>query len=460
MINKIGLPEAFVEATMDMLGRDEAQRLFDALETPAPVSVRFNPYKLTEQPEGRQVAWSRYGYYLDERPQFTLDPLFHAGAYYVQEASSMFVEHIYREAVGEQERVKVLDLCAAPGGKTTLLATLAGLDGLVVANEVMRPRAMALADNVKKWGLGNVVVTNNDPAHFEGFRDWFDVVLVDAPCSGEGMFRKTPEARGEWSPANVQLCAQRQRRILADIWGALKPGGILIYSTCTFNRAENEDNIAWLASEYDCEGVGIEVPAEWGVVRGEVAVEGREAIGTFRFYPHRVEGEGFFAAVVRKGGEKARTKAPRARRTVFTDPSKQDMKELARWVDQPGFIYFAQIGEQAYGYYRAVFPAVRTVAEALSAVYSGVEMGQLFHGKLRPEHPLALFHGLAPGIVSETCLALPDALQYLRKGDGGVELFTEGMNLVSYEGFPLGWLKRIGHRVNNMYPKELRIVNL
>ncbi len=460
MTNKINLPAAFIEATTETLGRAEALQLFEALDTPAPVSVRFNPYKLTEQPEGRQVPWSRYGYYLDQRPQFTLDPLFHAGAYYVQEASSMFVEHIYREAVGERERLKILDLCAAPGGKTTLLATLAGLDSLVVANEVMRPRAMALADNVKKWGLGNVVVTNNDPSHFEGFRDWFDVVLIDAPCSGEGMFRKTPEARSEWSVANVQLCAQRQRRILADVWGALKPGGTLIYSTCTFNRTENEDNVAWLAAEYDCEGVVIETPTEWDIVRGKIPAGAREPIETFRFYPHCTEGEGFFAAVVRKGGEKARTKTPRARRTVFTDPSKKDMKELARWVDQPEFIYFAQIGEQAYGYYRAVFPAVRTVAEALSAVYSGVEMGQLFHGKLRPEHPLAMFHGLAQGIIPETCLELSDALQYLRKSDGGVELFTEGMNLVSYEGFPLGWLKRIGHRVNNMYPKELRIVNL
>lgn len=454
------LPSAFIESAAELLGYGEAQRLFTALDTPAPVSVRFNPYKLTEQPEGRRVPWSRYGYYLDERPQFTLDPLFHAGAYYVQEASSMFVEHICRSATGGQERLKILDLCAAPGGKTTLLSTLAGLDSLVVANEVMRPRAMALADNVKKWGLGNVVVTNNDPSHFGEFRDWFDIVLVDAPCSGEGMFRKNPESRAEWSPENVRLCAQRQRRILADIWGALKPGGLLIYSTCTFNRTENEENIEWLAQEYDCGGVGVEVPTEWGVVTGAVPVAGREAVSTFRFYPHRAEGEGFFAAAVRKGGEKARTKTPKARRTVFTDPPKQSLKELARWVNQPEFMYFAQIGEQAYGYYRSVFPAVRTVAEGLSAIYSGVEMGQLFHAKLRPEHPLALFHDLAPGIVPETCLQLPDALHYLRKGDGGVELFTEGMNLVAYEGFPLGWLKRIGHRVNNMYPKELRIVNL
>lgn len=442
------------------MGAGEAQRLFDALDTQPPVSVRFNPFKLTEQPEGRRVPWSRYGYYLDQRPQFTLDPLLHAGAYYVQEASSMFVEHIYREAVGEQEHLKILDLCAAPGGKTTLLATLAGLDSLVVANEVMRPRAMALTDNIKRWGLGNVIVTNNDPSHFEGFRDWFDVVLVDAPCSGEGMFRKTPEARAEWSPANVQLCAQRQRRILADVWDALKPGGILIYSTCTFNRTENEENIAWLAAEYDCEGITIEVPEAWGVVTGSVPIGGRAAIGTFRFYPHRTEGEGFFATVVRKGGEKVRTKTPRPRRTIFTDPSKQDLKELARWVNQPEYIYFAQIDQQVYGYYRAVFPAVRTIAETLSAVYSGVEMGQLFHGKLRPEHPLALFHDLAPGIVPETCLELPDTLQYLRKNDVDAKLFTEGMNLVAYEGFPIGWLKRIGHRVNNMYPKELRIVNL
>lgn len=450
------LPQEFIESTRQALGRETAQLLFDSLDTPAPVSVRFNPFKLAQPPQGRRVAWSRYGFYLDQRPQFTLDPLFHAGVYYVQEASSMFVEHIFREAVGDEGGLRILDLCAAPGGKTTLLSTLAGLDSLVVANEVIRTRAMALSDNVKKWGLGNVVVTNNDPSHFNGFQDYFDVILVDAPCSGEGMFRKNPEARGEWSSANVALCAQRQRRILSEIWNSLKPGGLLIYTTCTFNRTENEENVEWLMREYDCEGVEIEVPEEWGVVRDRVAA----GCDVFRFYPHRIEGEGFFAAAVRRADAKVRTKTPRPRRNLFTDPPKQSLTELGRWVDQPEYMYFSQIGDDAYGYYRSMFPSVRAVSESLSAVYSGIEMGRLFHGKLRPEHPLALFHDLSRSKVPAVSLELEQALQYLRKNDPETSLFTEGMNLVSYGDLPLGWLKRIGHRVNNMYPKELRIMNL
>ena len=241
------LPELFRSRTTESLGTSEAERLFAALDNgESPVSIRFNPYKIGSQPEGRQVPWCRYGYYLDERPQFTLDPAFHGGAYYVQEASSMFLEAIFRQIFEPDAAPRILDLCAAPGGKTTLLSTLAGAEGLVVANEVIRQRASVLAANAVKWGIGNIVVTNNDPAHFAPFEHYFDLIAVDAPCSGEGMFRKDPAARTEWSEQGVKLCAARQRRILSDIWGSLRPGGILIYSTCTFNAAENEENIAWL----------------------------------------------------------------------------------------------------------------------------------------------------------------------------------------------------------------------
>lgn len=369
----------------------------------------------------------------------------------------MFVEYLYRSVAGDRSGVRILDLCAAPGGKTTLLSTLAGLDGLVVANEVIRQRAFALADNVKRWGLGNVVVTNNDPAHFEGFKDYFDIVLVDAPCSGEGMFRKNPEARAEWSADNVRMCAQRQRRILADIMPALKPGGTLIYSTCTFNTLENEDNVAWLAGEYGCEGVAVDVPQQWGIERGTVGATG---IDTFRFWPHRACGEGFFAAALRKPDNKVRTKAPKSRKTVFTELQRKEVQELSRWVGQPEFMHFAQAGEFLYGYYGAAYPDVKLIAEGLTVVYSGVQMGQIFKGRLRPEHPLALFHDLPAEAAPQVVTELEQALEYLRRGECDPQLFTEGINLVAYEGFPLGWVKRIGNRVNNMYPKELRIVNL
>lgn len=391
----IKLPDQFLESIKNIIPDNEQDCFLSSLESSSPISIRFNPYKLAEQPEGERVPWSKYGYYLTERPQFTLDPIFHAGTYYVQEASSMFIEHIFRECVGEDcTGIKVLDMCAAPGGKTTLLSTLVGLEGIVVANEVIRPRAMSLADNVSKWGLGNVIVTNNDPSHFSDFRDYFDAVLIDAPCSGEGMFRKSEEARTEWSPSGVELCAARQRRILSDVWDSVKPGGLVIYSTCTFNRTENEDNIKWLCDEFACEGVEVAVDPSWNIVRTQVENDNGN-INCFRFYPHKVKGEGFFAAVLRKGDGKVRTKLPKPRRSVFTELQKQQVKVASEWVNQPKYMHFVQVNNDIYGYYTAVYPFVKTIAESLAVVHSGVVIGQLFAGKLKPDHSLAMFHDLA-----------------------------------------------------------------
>ncbi|GAB3814418.1 hypothetical protein GCM10028895_07510 [Pontibacter rugosus] len=219
---------------------------------------------------------------------FTLDPLLHAGAYYVQEASSMFLEQALKQSIDLDESLHVLDLCGAPGGKSTHLASLISKDSLLVANEVIRSRASILAENVTKWGSGNVLVTSNDPREFSRLPDFFDVMVIDAPCSGEGMFRKDHAAVGEWSEENVNLCAQRQQRILMDVWDALKPGGLLIYSTCTWNEKENEENIAWLAAQEGVESIKLEVQPEWGIIPTQLnGLEG------YRFYPHRVQGEGF-----------------------------------------------------------------------------------------------------------------------------------------------------------------------
>lgn len=449
------LPEAFRLQCEALMGPGEAARLAAALETPSPVSIRFNPYKLNERPEGRRVPWSRYGYYLDERPSFTLDPFFHGGAYYVQEASSMFIEHICRSLFTDEDAPRILDLCAAPGGKTTLLSTLAGAEGLVVANEVIRARALTLGDNVRKWGVGNVVVTNNDPSHLGAYEHFFDLVLVDAPCSGEGMFRKTPEARGEWSPEAVKLCASRDRRILSDVWSALRPGGVLVFSTCTFNDQENEGTLRWLADEYDVEPVEIACNPAWDVVCGQV-----EGIPTFRFYPHRVEGEGFFAAVLRKGDGRQRERIPKPRKSVFTELNKAERTELSRWVGQPEYMHFARVGDNIHAYYKSVFPAVRQLSEGLSVLYSGVLAGGLYGGKLKPGHPLALFHDLAFDATPRAALPLEAALDYLRKKETDPALLAEGINLVTYGGLPLGWIKRIGRRSNNLYPTGLRIANL
>ncbi len=450
------LPPAFVDSLSNILPADERQALLAAFDTPAPTSIRFNPYKISQRPEGNPVPWSRYGFYLDERPLFTVDPLFHGGAYYVQEASSMFLERIFRAAFPEEgQSLKILDLCAAPGGKTTHLAALAGLESTVVANEVIRPRAKILSENVQKWGLGNVVVTSNDPSHFSSLTQYFDLIVVDAPCSGEGMFRKTPEARAEWTPANVQLCAARQQRILTDAWGALRKGGVLIYSTCTFNRTENEENVAWLAGEHNCEAVHVDTADLPGVVRGEAG-----GIETFRFFPHRITGEGFFAAVFRKGGNPHKEQNHRFRKAALSDLPKAARMEVASWCDQPEYMRFGALADgRVFGYYGDTIHDVNLLADRLSLLHSGIEMGQLMNGKLKPEASLALFHGVSRERAPEADLELVDALRYLRKDEVAADRFAEGINLVTFQGLPLGWIKRIGHRSNNLFPKEWRIMN-
>ena len=286
------LPAKFVERVLRDLGGTEGAALCAALDAEPPVSVRLNPAKTGADtlpagpdaglpvPEAAglpalaiagRVPWSRDGRYLAVRPSFTLDPDFHAGAYYVQEASSQFVGHLL--AAVRTEGARILDLCAAPGGKTTLYASLAGPDGLVVANEIDRRRASVLADNVRKWGTGNVAVTTCEPRALGDFEAWFDVVAVDAPCSGEGMFRKDPDARGEWSEGNVKQCAARQDEILREAWRALRPGGTLVYSTCTFNRDEDEGALermaAWAGDEI-AESEETAVEDAWGIVCGRV----------------------------------------------------------------------------------------------------------------------------------------------------------------------------------------------
>ena len=449
------LPEEFVRSMREMLG-DEAERLFSALDTPAEVSIRVNPAKPAEVFEGEAIGWSPNGRYLAERPQFTLDPLMHGGAYYVQEASSQFVAHILRE--DNLEGGRVLDMWAAPGGKTTVYSSLVGRRGLVVANDINRGRTLALSDNVQRWGMGNVVVTCNEPEHIGAFEQWFDVVAVDAPCSGEGMFRKMDEAREEWTPASVEQCVARQRDILAEAWRALRPGGKLIYSTCTFNDREDEGIVRWLVEEYGDEIVAaerVDTEDKWGIVRSDIG-----PFQCFHFYPHSARGEGFFAAVACKTEGVTKRRTPKGRRKVFTTLQSKDLAEVSRWVDDAKTMSFRCVGDIVYGYSSAVMEDVIQLSESLSVVYSGVAMGQIFKGTLKPEHSLALFVGRNRDVVPEVELSLEDAQNYLRRQDIDAKQFSEGVNVVTYKGVAIGFIKRIGARCNNMYPKDLRILNL
>ena len=449
------LPESFVASMRQMLG-DDAEKLFVALDTEPVVSIRTNPFKPAQVFDGENIGWSKWGRYLAERPQFTLDPLMHGGAYYVQEASSQFVGYLLKDDNLDGKRI--LDMCAAPGGKTTIYSTLVGRGGLVVANDINRSRTLALADNVQRWGLGNVVVTCNEPSHIGAFEHWFDVVAVDAPCSGEGMFRKMEEARTEWTPSSVDVCVARQKEILAEAWRTLRPGGKLLYSTCTFNDREDEGVVKWLMEEYgnSLETVErIELDDSWGVVRSDIG-----AFQCFHFYPHKVQGEGFFVAIARKSNESVRRVVPKSRRKVFVPLQNKDIAEVSRWVDSPKQMTFKLIGDTVYGYDNAVIDDVINLSEFLSVVYSGVAFGQIFKGKLKPEHPLALFVGCNAKVVPTVEVSLEDALDYLRRQDIAALQFEEGINRVVYGGVAIGFIKRIGVRCNNMYPKDLRIIKL
>lgn len=455
------LPEQFISRMQRELGVAEAEALCAALETEPSTSVRLNPAKMAEQKwGGGRVAWSDYGYLLGERPAFTLDPDFHAGAYYVQEASSQFAGYIVSMAVGGAEAcmgLRVLDMCAAPGGKSTHYATLVGERGLVVANEINRSRAAVLADNARKWGLGNMVVTCNDSVRVADFEEWFDVVAVDAPCSGEGMFRKSDEACEQWSEANVAMCAERQWEILQNAFRSLKPGGVLLYSTCTFNRTEDEDVVGRACEEFGDELLAVDdipIGDDWGVVMGREGV-----FQTFRFFPHRLTGEGMFMAVARKAGlATSRRRMPKARRKVMEAVDKRTAQELSRWVKESEQMRFFAAGDTLYGCRKEHYDEVEALAGTLAVIYSGVAMGQVFKGKLKPDGALALYAGVNHDAVACCEVDEQEALKFLRKQDMDAAQFSEGVNMVLYGGRPLGFVKRVGARVNNMYPNSLRIL--
>lgn len=445
-----------MRTTIEEWGEEWAEQLFDALAEPSPTALRYHPLKECERLDGEAVPWSGRGIYLDERPSFTLDPLFHAGCYYVQEASSQFMEKLLE---GEsREGLRLLDMCAAPGGKTTLYSSILGGDGLVVANEVDRRRVQILMDNVRKWGMGNVVVTSSDASKFEALEGWFDVVAVDAPCSGEGMFRRLPLSLEEWSPKGVAQCSALQREIVRSAWRALKPGGLMIYSTCTYNKTEDEGAVESLLEfiDGDCCKVKPVVDAEkWGVVMGEVG-----EFTTYRFFPHKAKGEGLFVAVVRKGdGSSAGRLKLGKERLPITPVDKRELGELQRWINPSSECSFYRAGETIYGCRLSQLDNIKLLSQKVSVLYSGVAMGEIFKGKLKPDWALAMFVALNREALPMVSLDLDGALGYLRKADVEVEEFKEGLNLVEYKGHPLGFAKRIGARVNNMYPNSLRIVN-
>jgi 16S rRNA C967 or C1407 C5-methylase (RsmB/RsmF family) len=400
------LPEAFISRTKALLG-DEWDAFEQALNQERPVSIRLNPQKvgieaLSDFDLESPVPWASNAYYLSTRPVFTLDPLFHAGCYYVQEASSMFLEHFIKKYI--HEPVKALDLCAAPGGKSTHLSAILPEGSFLVANEVIRSRAEILSENLIKWGNPNTVVTNNQPKDIGKLKADFDLIVCDLPCSGEGMFRKDPVAVSEWSVNNVKRCAERQRQIISEIFPALKPGGILIYSTCTYNREENEDNIDWICKELDAEL--LEEP--------------------HRFMPHKTKGEGFFIAALRNISERYRVKGEgvQGRRCKINGTSTHP-----------------------------------TNINNLDCFTPFAMTGKKMKKDIIPNHALAMSTTLSKETFPHWDLDRETALKYLRR-EALYNIPTAvpiGFVLVTYRNRPLGFIKNIGNRANNLYPQEWRI---
>lgn len=456
----MNLPVEFIKYTRTLLGEQAYAAFETALQREPITSIRLNPGKPVVDPSASSVSltpvpWASAGYYAGERPTFTFDPLFHAGCYYVQEASSMFIEQVLRQYV--LEPAVVLDLCAAPGGKSTHIRSLLPDGSLLVSNEVMRSRVQVLAENLIKWGHPDVVVTNNDPADFRPLRHFFDVIVTDVPCSGEGMFRKDPVAVEEWGPENVSLCWQRQRRILSDIWDSLKPGGLLIYSTCTYNTAEDEANVAWLADEFGAEPLPVSTAPEWNITSDLAGTH----LPVYRFLPHRTEGEGFFLAVLRKPvGEiekpltprREKKKERRAQLPVIPDVCK-------KWLNgDPSTWEWTCDGSRVAAYKSSQKENIQALKTCLRIIHAGVEVGELKGKDCIPSQSLALTTSLAPKAFSTAELTYEQAIAYLRKE--AIQLDSSvgrGYVLLTYRGAPLGFAKNLGNRANNLYPSEWRI---
>lgn len=449
-MKEINLPEEFEVAMKSMLGESYAEFRKSQSDV-APVGIRLNPEKACEIPDGASVPWSKDGYILGKRPVFTLDPCFHAGAYYVQEASSMFLEHAFFQCVDVDRPLIVLDLCAAPGGKSTHLLSLLNRQSLLVANETIRSRTAVLHENLQKWGHCNALITQNDPRDFIRVPGFFDVVVVDAPCSGEGLFRKDGAAVKQWSPENVARCVNRQRRILNDVWPALKEGGVLIYSTCTYNRQENEENLRWLYKNYQVEFLPLKTDPRWSIEHvSENNIEG------YRFYSHKIRGEGFFYSIMKKTGATG-DRSTKSAKSVLERPSRQARTQLGQWVRDADKKFIFQMRDKLHFIPSAILSGAEMVAGKLRMLAAGTTAGTLKHGRFVPHHALALSIELNRDNIKAIHLSRSEALRYLHKEPVNLPGTVRGFAVTTYEDLALGWINVLDHRTNNLYPPARRI---
>ena len=449
----MNLPYDFQQTMIEHLGKEAYEQLAEALSLPAPTSIRLNRSKIKAEElplltEADSVPWCAEGFYLKERPQFTFDPLFHAGCYYVQEASSMFLSHVLKHYV--QEPVVALDLCAAPGGKSTLMLSQLPEGSLLIANEAMRQRANILAENISKWGNPNCIVTNNFAEDFQAFGNVFDLIVCDAPCSGEGMFRKDPDSIGEWSLANVDTCWRRQRDIASNIWHTLKEGGLFIYSTCTYNSLEDEENVTWIAKTLGAEVLSCHPMNSWELTETNT-----------HFYPHQAKGEGFFISVMRKTSADGGEGMPHRKRKEKGRTGKPATKipaELKGWLTNGEAFTIAEDKEVFRAFPTAHADLYQLAKSTLKVVSAGVELASMKGKNLQPSHSLAMSNRLNTTAFPTLDVEKQQAIAYLRTEALQLPPDTpRGYVLLTYQGHPLGFVKNIGNRANNLYPSEWRI---
>ena len=445
----IQVPETLLAELQNINGFD-ATTFINAHKQNAETSIRLNPKKPAGLFETNSIVpWCSYGKYLDERPIFTLDPLYHAGAYYVQEPSSMFLQHVFEHLLKDKKGLRVLDLCAAPGGKSTLLASVLDKESLLVANETIRQRASILEENLTRWGYMNTFVTCNDPRDFTQLDGFFDVIVVDAPCSGSGLFRKDARALQEWGTDNVQLCSERQERILADVLPALKQGGLLVYATCSYSKIEDEQILDWLAGHQSM--VGIEVPfhKEWGIIETESPIH---SIKGYRFFPGQVRGEGFFIAALQKN---ATADGLRPQRFKSANDKKTAL-QVSRFFDEQELV-FLSTGEDSYNaIYQCHEPDFQLLHKLLYFRKAGIRLGQPSQKEWLPAHDIALSINAEKSLPSIE-LNKETALKYLKKEDIAIEANGKGWHIIKHNGLGLGWAKLLGNRINNYLPKHWRI---
>ena len=452
------LPIELLETLKEIEGFDK--EAFEKVHTSGYqiTSIRINPSKLSEFSKilpfpkgslrdggGGGVPWTEYGYYLESRPSFTFDPLFHAGCYYVQEASSMFLEQALKQTVDLSKPLKILDLSAAPGGKSTHIQSLISKESLLVSNEVIKSRSNILKDNIIKWGSENVIVTNNDPRDFQKLDGYFDVIVIDAPCSGSGLFRRDEEAINEWSLNNIQLCSQRQQRIIADVWPALKKNGILIYCTCSYSKEENEDIAQWLDSNFKIENFQLSIGNTWGITASDYG---------YRFWPDKLRGEGFYIACFRKtDGEENSFQKSKSKPDLL---NKREIELLKKWAKTENH-HFIRKEKIIHVVPEFMQNDIVNLLAKLRVIYFGTCVGELIREKLIPAHSLALSKIISENVISKE-LDYDEAINYLKKKDLHIDNIKKGWQIVTFQGCNLGWINVLPNRINNYYPKSLRIL--